>query len=176
MLTLSSSLLYLGQTGSLVKKSNLFRHARDWQRISQRLERILPIIISPEVFLHTKTDSWEAQSSSFCCPGKDSAQRRAGEVLWEETAGFTQRNPPQRWSLSISRHNISPGPSLTLKQNTQEHKMSSGGSGIAFLSPPIHCLTCPISQVHNPYQPRNESHENSAGGGRNIWATYCTCH
>lgn len=58
----------------------------------------------------------------------------------------------------------------------KEHKMSSGGSGIAFLSPPMHCLASPISQVHNLYQPRNELHENSAGGGRNIWATYCTCH
>lgn len=119
LLTLSSSLLYLGQTGSLVKKSNLFRHARDWQRVSQRLERILPINISPEVFLHTETESWEAQISSFCCPGKDSAQRRAEEVLWEETACFTQRNPPQRWSISTSRHNTSPHPSLTLKQNRE---------------------------------------------------------
>lgn len=94
LLTLSSSPLRLGQIASLLKKSNLFRRARAWQRMLQRLDRIVPINITAEMFLHVEAESREAQSSPFCCPGKDGAQRRAGEVVWEETAAFTQRNPP----------------------------------------------------------------------------------
>lgn len=94
LLTLSSFPLHLGQIASLLKNSNLFRHARVWQRMSRRLNRIFPINISAEMFLHMKAESWEAQSSPFCCLGKGSAQRRAGEVVWEETVSFTQRNPP----------------------------------------------------------------------------------
>lgn len=163
LLTLSSSLLYLGQTGSLLKESNLFRHAGGRQRVSQRLDRILTKNMPAEVFLHIKTESWEAQSSSFCCPGKDSAQRRDGELFWEESTAFTQENPPLRWSISTSRHTTAPHPSPVLKWKTQEHKTSSGGSGLAFLSFPTHYFASPISQVHNLYQQWNKSHEKVQG-------------
>lgn len=62
--------------------------------MSRRLGRIFPVNISAEMFLHMTAESWKAQGSPFCCPGKDGAQRRAGKVIWEETADLTQRNPP----------------------------------------------------------------------------------
>lgn len=155
LLTLSSSLLYLGQTGSLLKKSDFFRCAGDRQRVSQRLHRILTINMSAEVFLHITTESWGAQSPSYCCPSKDSAQRRDGVL--------GRRNPLLRWSVSTSRHNTCPQPPPVLKRSTQEHKTSSGGSGVAFLPPPIHYFASPISQVHYPYQQWNELHEKVQG-------------
>lgn len=123
LITLSSSPLRLGQIASLLIKSNLFRHARVWQTMSQKLDRIFPTNISAEMFLHTKTESWErAQSSPFCCLCKDSTQRRAEEMVWEETVAFAWRNPsllflwdgghpPQRREgFNHPPQNVSPSP------------------------------------------------------------------
>lgn len=143
--------------------------------MSWRLDWIFPRNISAEMFLHTKADISEAWSPAFCCPGKDSGKRRTGEVVWEETAAFIQRTPPPLplWGgghppaeervLAIPLKHLPLAYPQFSNKNTQERKMSSWWSELAFVSPPVHNFTSPVSHVRNLYQQRNESHEKVQG-------------
>lgn len=152
LLTLFSSPLHWGQTASLLKKSNLFRHARVWQRMSQRLDKIFPINISAETFLQTQQRDGKHKVHLSATQARTVPK---GELEREETLAFTQRNPPllpfqegghpppeERGLASPLKHLPRAHPQFP-NRNTQECKMSSGGSGLAFVSPPIHYFTSP---------------------------------
>lgn len=96
--------------------------------------------------------------TSRCPIGPGLVTQHFPALLWNPpialTAEMLPSHPLQHQPLTHPRFS---------SRNTQQCKMSSGGSGLAFVSPPIHYFTSPLSQVHNLYQQWNELHEKVRG-------------